>query len=80
MNNEGKDPALPVENRNHHKRQKSLLIGCGGGFLMECGEPYSPVSDWIKIAQTADGTSVPYTIHPAAWACRCCRPIPGRPL
>ena len=39
---------LPVENRNHHIRQKSLLIGCGGGFLMECGQPYSPVSDWIK--------------------------------
>ena len=29
-------------------RQKSLLIGCGGGFLQECGQPYSPVSDWIK--------------------------------
>ena len=39
---------LPVENRNHHIRQKSLLIGCGGGFLMERGQPYSPVSDWIK--------------------------------
>ena len=39
---------LPVENRNHHIRQKSLLIGCGGGFLMECPQPYSPVSDWIK--------------------------------
>ena len=39
---------LPVENRNHHIRQKSLLTGCGGGFLMECGQPYSPVSDWIK--------------------------------
>ena len=39
---------LPVENRNHHIRQKSLLIGCGGGLLMECGQPYSPVSDWIK--------------------------------
>eukprot|EP00434_Breviolum_minutum_P044278 symbB.v1.2.039533.t1/scaffold6630.1/size16587/2 len=39
---------LPVENRNRHIRQKCLLIGCGGGFLMECGQPYSPVSDWIK--------------------------------
>ena len=39
---------LPVENRNHHIRQKSLLIGCGGGFLQECGQPYSPVCDWIK--------------------------------
>ena len=39
---------LPVENRNHHIPQKSLLIGCGGGFLQECGQPYSPVSDWIK--------------------------------
>ena len=39
---------LPVENRNNHIRQKSLLIGCGGGFLQECGQPYSPVSDWIK--------------------------------
>ena len=23
-------------------------MGCGGGFLQECGQPYSPVSDWIK--------------------------------
>ena len=39
---------LPVENRNNHIRQKSLLMGCGGGFLQECGQPHSPVSDWIK--------------------------------
>ena len=24
---------LPIENRNNHIRQKSLLLGCGGGFL-----------------------------------------------
>ncbi|MCV6603311.1 MAG: hypothetical protein OIF54_17400, partial [Cohaesibacter sp.] len=41
---------LPIENRNNHIRQKSLLIGCGGGYLQECGQPYSPVSDWIKQA------------------------------
>ena len=42
-----KGSGTPLD-RNHHIRQKSLLIGCGGGFLMECGQPYSPVSDWIK--------------------------------
>ena len=36
---------LPIENRNNHIKQKSLLIGCGGNFLQECGQPYSPVSD-----------------------------------
>ena len=29
---------------------KSLVIDCGEGFLQECGQPYSPVSDWIKQA------------------------------
>lgn len=24
------------------------LVGCGGGFLQECGQPYSPVFDWMK--------------------------------
>ena len=43
---------LPVENRNHHIRQKSLLIRCGSGFLMECGQPYSPVSEtWRRLQQ-----------------------------
>lgn len=41
---------IPVENRNHHIKNKSLLIGCGGGFLQECGQPYSPVADWIAQA------------------------------
>ena len=27
---------------------RNPYIGCGGGFLQECGQPYSPVSDWIK--------------------------------
>ena len=52
MNNEGKDPALHWTFRLRivitTYGKKSLLIGCGGGFLMECGQPYSPVSDWIK--------------------------------
>ena len=26
---------LPVEIRNNHIRQQSLLIGCGGGFLQQ---------------------------------------------
>ena len=38
---------LPIENRNNHIRQKSSLIGCGSAFP-ECGQPFSPVSDWIK--------------------------------
>ena len=41
---------IPVENRNNHIRGRCLLIGCGGGFLQECGQPYSPVSDWIAQA------------------------------
>ena len=32
---------LPVENRNHQIRQKSLLTECGGGFFLECGQPYN---------------------------------------
>ena len=39
------DETCAVENRNHHIRQKSLFKGCP---LMECGQPHSPVSDWIK--------------------------------
>jgi len=27
---------------------KSLLIGCGGGFQQEIGQPYSPVADWVS--------------------------------
>ena len=41
---------IPIENRNNHIRQKSLIIGCGGGFMQECGQAYSPVSDWMQQA------------------------------
>ena len=34
-------------NRNHVLRQKSLLIGCGGGFQQECSQQFSPVADWM---------------------------------
>ena len=35
---------IPPSNRNQVLRQKSLLIGCGGGFQQECG----PVADWMS--------------------------------
>ena len=35
-------------NRNQVIRQKSLLIGCGGGFQQECSQQFSPVADWIS--------------------------------
>ena len=38
---------IPLSGRNQHLRQKSLIIGCGGGFQQECGQPYSPVADWM---------------------------------
>ena len=34
-------------NRNQVIRQKSLIIGCGGGFQQECGQPFSPIADWM---------------------------------
>ena len=37
---------LPA-NRNQVLRQKSLLIGCGGGFQQECSQQFSPVADWM---------------------------------
>ena len=33
--------------RNQVLRQKSLLIGCGGGFQQECSQQFSPVADWM---------------------------------
>ena len=30
-----------------------LLIGCGGGFQQECGQPYSPVAEWMRAADVA---------------------------
>ena len=34
-------------NRNQVIPQKSLLIGCGGGFQQECSQQFSPVADWM---------------------------------
>ena len=39
---------IPPSNRNQVLRQKSLIIGCGGGFQQECGQPFSPVADWMS--------------------------------
>ena len=39
---------IPPSNRNQVLRQKSLLIGCGGGFQQECGQHFSPVADWMS--------------------------------
>ena len=33
---------------NQVLRQKSLIIGCGGGFQQECGQPFSPVAEWMS--------------------------------
>ena len=38
---------VPLSNRNQSLRQKSL-IGCGGGFLQECGQPFSPIAEWMS--------------------------------
>jgi len=35
-------------NRNQVIRQKLFIIGCGGGFQQECGQPFSPVADWMS--------------------------------
>ena len=32
---------IPPSNRNQVLRQKSLLIGCGGGFQQECGQHFN---------------------------------------
>ena len=37
-----------LSNRNQVIRQKSLLIGCGGGFQQECSQQFSPVADWMS--------------------------------
>ena len=39
---------IPPSNRNQVLRQKSFLIGCGGGFQQECGQHFSPVADWMS--------------------------------
>ena len=39
-------------NRNQVIRQKSLLIGCGGGFQQECSQQFSPVADWMSSVET----------------------------
>jgi len=39
---------VPLENRNHILRQKSLLVGCGEGYQQECGQANSPVAEWMK--------------------------------
>ena len=36
-------------NRNQVIRQKSLLVGCGGGFQQECSQQFSPVADWMSV-------------------------------
>ena len=42
------DPlGILLADRNQHLRQESLIIGCGGGFQQECGQPYSPVVEWM---------------------------------
>jgi len=37
-----------LSNRNQSLRQKSLIIGCGGGFQQECGQPFRPVAEWMS--------------------------------
>ena len=44
---------IPLADRNQVIRQKSLLIGCGGGFQQECGQPYSPVAEWMRTVDVA---------------------------
>jgi len=51
MSKIAKAPTLlwtPPSNRNQVLRQKSLIIGCGGGFQQECGQPFSPVAEWMS--------------------------------
>jgi len=36
---------ISLSNRNQSLRQKSLIIGCGGGLQQECGQPFSPVAE-----------------------------------
>ena len=49
QNRKGSYTALDIlpSNRNQVIRQKSLLIGCGGGFQQECSQQFSPVADWM---------------------------------
>ena len=43
------------------KKQKRLLIGCGGGFQQECSQSYSPVARWItEVALTLTDESQQY--------------------
>ena len=44
-----------LSNRNQSLRQKSLIVGCGGGFQQECGQPFSPVAEWMSNVQTPGG-------------------------
>jgi len=39
---------IPSSNRNQVLQQKSLIIGCGGRFQQECGQPFSPVAEWMS--------------------------------
>jgi len=39
---------IPLSNRNQSLRQKSLIIGCGGGFQQERGQPFSPAAEWMS--------------------------------
>ena len=39
---------IPLSNRNQSLREKSIIIGCGGGFQQECGQPFSPVAEWMS--------------------------------
>ena len=48
-------------NRNQVIRQKSLLIGFGGGFLQECSQQFSPVADWmgsVDLCLEDEGTTI----------------------
>ena len=51
MNRNRKGSYTPLDilpsNRNQVLRQKSLFIGCGGGFQQECSQQFSPVADWM---------------------------------
>lgn len=51
---------VPLEDRNRYLQQKSLLIGCGGGYQQECGQPYSPVSEWMKTADVLEDEGQQY--------------------
>ena len=49
QNHKGSYTPLDIlpSNRNQVIRQKSFLIGCGGGFQQECSQQFSPVADWM---------------------------------